>query len=132
MAGVFADGILCQLLGAELASNAPWKMHLYTNNFTPIPTMTIGSFTEAMFSGYAAQNLSYGACSVAADKATQIATALVFTATGVTPGQNVYGYFITDNVGNLVSAELLAGGPFNMSILGAMLTVTDTKTLKSA
>lgn len=54
---VMDDGLLQDLDGWVYA-NPGMKMHLYVNNYTPLPSSVLGDFTEAAWPGYAAQTLS--------------------------------------------------------------------------
>ncbi len=73
-----------------------WIIRLYSNNYTPVDGSTLGDFTEATFTGYAAVTLVAGtfpASSIVSNEAvTTYPTAPTFTCTGG-GGQTVYGWY---------------------------------------
>lgn len=48
---------LSELLGRVAIPVLPWKLILWTNNYTPTATTTLANLTEATFGGYARANL---------------------------------------------------------------------------
>ncbi len=71
-------------------------LHLFSNNYSPVSTSVVGSFTEATFTGYSAQTLSrasWGNPSTVSNAASSTYSAtLTWTASS---GQTIYGYYIT-------------------------------------
>ncbi|MCE5292097.1 MAG: hypothetical protein LLG14_23040 [Nocardiaceae bacterium] len=73
-----------------------WIVRLYSNNYTPVDSSTLASFTEATFTGYSAvlvEMNDWGAAS--------ITTNVAYSTSSVTPsytctgggGQTVYGWY---------------------------------------
>jgi len=96
------------------------ELCLYQNNFTPIDTMVIGDLTEADFDGYARIPLTgWSAPALNGDfKAQTDLPAQIFTMTGSTTPNDIYGVFVVDGSGNLLYAELDPSGPVTMDTDG--------------
>lgn len=56
--GPFNDAGLVADLDAMVVCNPSMRMHIFTNNYTPVAGSSIGDFTEASWLGYAAQTLT--------------------------------------------------------------------------
>jgi hypothetical protein len=109
MSLVVCDGAK-QLLLTQLLSwlNANTRLRLFQNNHTPVHGDTAAAYTEASFPGYAFTALtSWGAVYLTADfHAFTDEVLRTFTATGSSPANTIYGYYITDLTGALLWAEL--------------------------
>jgi hypothetical protein len=96
---------------------ADQKLRLYTNDYTPLHTSVVASFTEmGAVQGYTLKTLtttSWGAATPGtgtgtstSNKASIAYAQQTFTADGTGGSQTVYGYFVTDNAGTtLLYAE---------------------------
>jgi len=136
MAVVNSNGeISTELNAVRTRWNSGSTIHLYTNNFTPVATMTIGSFTEASYTGYAAQSLNaqWQAVVKIKDGEYQMSTpVLTWNAPSSGAPQTVYGYWIDDGT-NVLAADLFAapitqsaGGPgFQLTVNIDEWTATD-------
>jgi len=84
-----------------------WFCMLYQNNYTPVDGSVFADFTEATFNGYSAQGFAFSAPTTVSGKATLVATApCVFTSTGGSPANTIYGYMVGDTLtGEVVWAE---------------------------
>ena len=101
-------------------------LHLYTNNITPSPTDTAGTYTEANGFGYAAITLTGGSWSFT-DATPSSATYPQVTFTFNGNLGNVYGYYMTQN-GILLLAERFSTGPFSIVNNGDNIKITPTIT----
>lgn len=100
------------------------KLHLYSNNYTPVEGSLLANFTECNAAGYAAITLTGASWTVATTTGTTEATYAQQTFT-FTAAQTVYGYYITDSGSTiLVWAELFTGAPFNIPSGGGSVKVT--------
>jgi len=96
------------------------EVHLFKNNYTPAhDDDEFGlDYVEADFDGYAvqAQNFAAGAVDNLDGTATATANLVIWTPTGITTPNNIYGYYVTDpGDGNRVKyAQRFAGGPFSV------------------
>lgn len=100
------------------------RIHLYSNNYTPVEGSTVANFTECSAAGYAAITLAGASWSIATTTGTSEASyaqqTFTFTATQV-----VYGYYVTNSANTIVLwAELFTGGPFNIPSGGGSVKVT--------
>jgi hypothetical protein len=134
-AGVFQNAGLTdeadQLQNGARPNGPPfWIFHLYSNNHTPTPSDVLGAYTECVFSGYAP--VTPGPTTTGPISGNSIPLTYpvaIFTQTASPVNDLCYGYYITDPAGNLVGAELLAGGPFSFNAIGKSLQLTVTETL---
>jgi hypothetical protein len=120
-------GLTNKLEGLRTKWNAAAvKMHLYSNNFTPLVTSVLGDFTECTFAGYAAQDIiTWGAAAVAAHIGKITAAPNVFTRSTTGAAQNVYGYYVTDAANAVLEwGELDPAGPRVVTSAGDSVTVT--------
>lgn len=100
--------------------------HLYKNAFVPGPHFNPAFITESTYSGYAAQATSGWSSSVidGGGHGSSNAALLTFTATGLTPGENAYGYYATlGPAGPVLWAEEFPLGPFDMSSSGKQVFI---------
>jgi hypothetical protein len=97
------------LLAAQTTISATPKIHLFTGNPILTGTNVPGDFTEANYTGYAAQTLVIGTTVVRQVDGQLVVlgtTAALFKATGSAVGNTVTGYFVTDMGGaNVLWAE---------------------------
>lgn len=108
------------------------QLHLYKNNYTPVAGSVFGSFTEADFSGYASQAMSYSTATLIGDFAVMVDSATrTFTVGAGGVSNTVYGYFVMDVAsGILVYAERFSAS-VNMTTVGDSLAITTQVTLSS-
>jgi hypothetical protein len=116
------SAIITNLIG--VTSSFP-TINLYQNNYNPTPQSAVGDFTVADYTGYAAVLLtswqtpswqSQGA-------AVSYANPCVFSPTGTTVPNTIYGYYMTISSGLiLLGAERLAT-PANLTGPTTSLTV---------
>jgi len=121
------DGLIRKMGDVRAAANATkYKMHLYSNNFSPTTASVLANFTECTFAGYAAADCSnWTAPTVTSHVATIQADANTFTRSTTGSSQNVYGYYITDQAGTtLYYAELDPSGPRVVTNAGDSVTIT--------
>lgn len=92
---------------------ASWKLRLFINDYTPLPSSVFADFVEASFAGYANIDVvqaNWQNVTVAAHVASSTnSTTYTFQAnsSGVTP-QTVYGYCVTSGASVLEYAERFA------------------------
>lgn len=111
-----ADDYLYQMLGAflNLTSGQTWHVHLYQNDFDPVPGTDLLDFDEADYTDYAAIAVDpanfLGALAVTAHVAIapyNVALSFLAGSSGFT-SQNLFGYFVTNDLGNYWYAERFA------------------------
>jgi len=107
------------------------RLHLNANNVTLTDAMTVGSFTEASFPGYASVVLDGALWQITPGAPAVAAYPVVFfTCTGAVSPQTIYGYYITrDGAGDLMWAEALPT-PQIITAAGNGLTVAPRLTAK--
>lgn len=124
-----ADG---ELIGAMHTRNfkaaaATTSVHLFKTDVTPSDISVIGDFTEADFTGYAAQTIAaWDASQIDALTGRKfmtptLGTPAIFTQTGVVLTNTVYGFWLEDN-GALFFAERFEN-PVQMDTLGKTVTI---------
>lgn len=115
----------------EIAGDSDWTVCLYQNNHTPAAGDDISDYTEATFTGYAQDDFApstFGAVSVVSHVAQSVSSFTAeFTQTSGS-NQTIYGYYLLDDGGNFIGAEMFAS-PVTMSPGG---TLEVTPTLKHA
>lgn len=109
-----------------------YLLHLYKNNYSPISTSTLSSFTEADFTNYAAVTLTRSSWASStlngSNKGESTYSAQSWTC-GVTTN-TVYGYYVTDSTNtNLLWAEQF--GIARTLAQNDILSVTPVFTLSS-
>jgi hypothetical protein len=114
MAGVFPDTGLVDNITAWLTGLGTLTLHLARNNVTITRASVLTDFTEANFSGYAAQTI--GAWGTPVYDATNhrynsSAPPLTFLNSTGSVGNSIYAVYITNVAGHLVYAEEVTGGP---------------------
>lgn len=95
------DEALTQYVGTGLLTGGYWR--LFTNNFTPNGSSVVGDFTEASWTGYAAQNgvtwsSPGGTGGISHSDSSTIVWPVDIAATPAT----VYGIFATDSSGTVM------------------------------
>lgn len=136
MAAVIMDSgklwMLKTKTGQQSISLSNCKYHLYVNNVSPSHGDTLGTYTEATYTGYAA--ITAGGWSAPALDGTfhAMSTATLMTWANTSAGSvSIYGYFVTDNAGTtLLYAELFSGAPLTIPV-GMSLQLTPTVTDQS-
>lgn len=127
---------IANLLATDATTLAPAvggvAVHLAVNAFSPSPSLSLASLTEATFPGYAAKNAGTGAQQLFGDPATQNlivqllepAGGWTWLSTGVpTPAQTVFGYYVTDNAGTTLYGSALLATPITIAGGGQGVTV---------
>ena len=104
------------------------KLKLFTNDYTPIESSVLASFTEATAVGYSDITLtgtvsgSTWAISTAIGVTTATYPEQTFT---LTAAENVYGYYITNNAEDtLILAERFPTAPYAIPVAGGTIAVT--------
>lgn len=129
LADVGADQILKAYFNNSWPASKDIVIRLFTNDYTPVDTSVIGSFTEAAGGGYVAKALSNGSWTItpANDPSDAVYGEQIWTFTGpLTGNPTIYGYYLEDNNGSggtLIWAERLAAN-FTPSQNGDQLKIT--------
>jgi len=78
------------------------KCHLFSNNYTVIPTSSVGDFTECTFTGYAASDFTtWSTPTIDGDGAAASTPAdATFTPTSGGGSGTIYGGYVTDSGGS--------------------------------
>lgn len=101
------------------------RIHLFQNNVVPDGTFTLASFTEATFTGYSSQLVTWGASFLNGSNKGQLDSGLhTFTAGTIGTSNTVYGYYVTDSGSTtcLFSERNPAGGVL-INTTGQVFTV---------
>jgi hypothetical protein len=110
------------------AANADLKLHLYTNNHTPVASDTLANYTECTDTNYAPVTLT-GANWNIADNGSGVSLATypaqIWTFAGAV---TIYGYYVTDAGNTKVCWAEIFSAPLNFSG-GQQLTLTLNITL---
>lgn len=134
---VVKDELLKTLQDAvDLFATTPfYKIGLFKNNWTPGPEDDITDVTPADFSGYAAVGLanliSWTTPVWVTPRAESTHGNVVWTHNGGATSNDIYGYYVVDEAGNLAWAERNATGPVTISVNGQTYTVTPKYTRRS-
>ena len=100
------------------------KLHLYTNDYTPVEGFVIGSFTECTATGYGAITLTGSSWTIATATGTTTASYAQQTFT-LTSASTDYGYYITNNGATQVLwAERFSDAPHTIPSGGGTEKVT--------
>jgi len=100
-------------------------VHLYQNDITPTPNRPIGDYTEATYTGYAAEALTWLAPTLNdAGQIEVIGTVGEFRPTASTVQNTIYGLYLTDTAGAvLLEAARFDNAPLPMnSVLDSIIT----------
>lgn len=114
------------LLGYMLNKVEPTevKLHLYTNDYTPVEGSVVGDFTEAVAAGYAAIELAGASWTIATDTGVTTASYAQQTFTFTAASTN-YGYYVTNNDGSQVLwAERFSDAPHTLPSGGGTEKIT--------
>jgi hypothetical protein len=105
---------------SSLFNNA--RVHLYTNNYTPVPATMLTNFTELVGTGYAPQGVgSWGSPVLGGDGFfTTTGAPVTFTNSGVIAWPAAYGWFITDSTSTLLISAGLFSAPITVGVGGDM------------
>lgn len=102
------------------------RLHLFTNNYTPVAGSVLANFTEATFVGYASAIVgAWAAPSTSGGRASSQPPVITFTAPGGGLPQTVYGYYVTDAASTIVywAERDPAATPFVFSAPGNQYSV---------
>lgn len=120
---------------ASLLASGNLQLRLFQNNITPDQNTTVGDFTEATFSGYAAQTIAtWGSVSLDGDNNAVVEEInRTFTQSGTTTINDIYGYYVVDTstTALLVWSERAPSPPFAMDASGKTYTVLPRLVLKN-
>jgi len=101
------------------------KIDLFQNNYTPDHAASLGLLTVANFAGYAQQTLTTPVVSPVLDGTNRAFITwdpVTFTRSGG-PNNTIYGYYVTDDAGNLLWVERF-DSPVPVNADGVFLTLT--------
>lgn len=111
-----------EILTRALAPASGDKLHLYTNDATPVEASTLAGLTECAVAGYAATTLAAPTVATVNDVTTATYAQQTFT---FTTNTTVYGYYITDNgATKLLWCERFTDAPYNIPSGGGEIKVT--------
>lgn len=121
------------MLSAVVAKAAAENLvlRLFKSNTTPAETDTAATYTEATFTGYAAETLT-AASWVVTEGAPGDATypQVTFTSTADQTAEPIYGYYLTRvTSGRIAWAERFPAGPYSIANNGDAIKVTPIITL---
>jgi hypothetical protein len=118
--------LLQYILGMTLADNP--VLHLYSNNLTPSDSTTIAQLTEVTSAGYDAITLlsAQWTTTQSGGVTTGVYSEQTFAfATDATS----YGYYVTNETGDLLWLERFSGAPFEIPDGGGTISITAKLTL---
>lgn len=108
---VGADAILkCYFNNTRPSGGNNFTLKLYCNNYTPVQTSIASNFTEATGGGYVAKTLTNGSFTIntANDPSDATYATQTWTFTGaLTTNPTIYGWYLVDGDGVLITAGLL-------------------------
>jgi len=118
--------LLQYIVGITTADNP--VLHLYSTDTTPTDSTVIGDLTEVASTGYAAITLTSTnwTTTQSAGVTTAIFSEQTFTFGTTT---TAYGYYVTDESGNLLWLERFSGAPFSIPSGGGTISITTKLTL---
>lgn len=119
-----AQELLLMTAMTGLAAYTGAKLHLYKNNITPTVNTVLADFTEADYTGYAAQTVTWSpAYFDLARQAVSNGGLKLFTQTGAT-GNDIFGCYLTDTAGTgLLWSSRLDDAPFSLVVNGDTLPI---------
>ena len=101
-------------------------IRLYKNNITPSDTDTAGTYTEAVFPGYAAITLTGASWNAAAAGSIAYSAQQTFTCSGAAT-DDIYGYYVVQSAsGTLLYSERDGSAPFAVRVSGDAIKITPT------
>jgi len=114
------------IVGKSTLAAGELVLHLYVNQVDLTDeSFTEASFTEASASGYASVTLTGSNWTASTDPGTGVSTAVY--ASNVTfqfsVGEDVYGYYITNNAGEILWAEQFPSAPFALPSTGGEISI---------
>lgn len=114
-----------KILAAAMANVGAWAIKLAKAAFDPDDGLAPEDFTEADYTGYLPQVLTFTGLTAGnpAGKAVAEFTELTFTCGGNETPNDVYGYWVEDADGDVVACERFSGTPRRMRSLGHVVTV---------
>jgi hypothetical protein len=116
--------VLEMIVNKTAAQNLSLK--LFKNNITPSDTDTAGTYTEAVFGGYAAATLTGASWGAASAGTITYGSQQTFTCNAVAT-DDIYGYYIVQvTSGILVWSERDASAPFAVRVSGDAVKITPT------
>lgn len=106
-------------------------LRLFQSNTTPAEADVAATYTEATFTGYAAQTLTAASWVVTEGAPGNAAyPQATFTSSAAQAAQLVYGYYLTRvTSGRIAWAERFSDGPYSVSNLNDAIKVTPAITL---
>ena len=108
------------------------RIGLYQNNYTPVHTSVLLSFTPATFVGYAVVTPAFAAATVTAHVGTTIdAAARTFTCSGTATTNTIYGYYVYDSVGGVTLFAEEFSSPQTIANIGDQISLTSQFSLTS-
>lgn len=99
-------------------------LHLFQNDITPASTMTLASYTEATFTGYAAVTLTTSDWAIMpGDPTTAVySSGVAFTCSGTT-SQAIYGFYLSQAGSSvLMWSERFVSAPYTITNVGDALS----------
>ena len=120
------ESIALQYLVGKNTTPRNLILRLFKSNTTPAETDTIGTYTEADFTGYSNVTLTGASWTVTGTAPTSIGYAeQTFTSTAGSQSQSVYGYYLTRVTdADLVYAERFSDGPYVIVNNGDAIKIT--------
>lgn len=101
-------------------------LRLFRNNITPSDTDTAGTYTEAVFPGYASITLTGASWNAPSGGTIAYGAQQTFTCSG-TSTDDIYGYYVTQlTSGTLLYSERDAAAPFAVRNSGDNIRITPT------
>jgi hypothetical protein len=110
----------------NLIKAGTFSLRLFRNNHTPAAASVLADFTEANYSGYSAQTLSYGTPATNGSGQGQMtATIINFDHNGGATSNTIYGYYLVNTgTSKVVKAEKL-DSTVSMAFLGDRIAITE-------
>lgn len=118
--------LLQYIVGMVNADNP--VLHLYSNDVTPSDSTLVGDLTEVAGGGYAAITLlsANWTTTQSGGVTTAVYSEQTFT---FTTDATAYGYYVTDETGQLLWLERFNGAPFDIPDGGGTISITAKLTL---
>lgn len=122
---ISSQGLRAFLDLIELHSLQDCLLRLYQNDFTPTQDSEFDDFTEATFPGYTAiVSGSWTPAFINGDGDAEIDHDVVtWVATGSSPANTIYGYFVTDAMDNFLFGERNPSGGIVINATGQQYAV---------
>lgn len=126
---VFSSAMLLRELDDNKAFRNDLVIHLFQNDHIPAQSDSVGAYTEADYPGYASQLTDDWGDAVlnVLNEGESDHPPLVFTMTGPSPTNMIYGYYLTFS-GLFIAAERHPAAPLPFVVAGASVTVVLRKT----